>query len=111
MPTRSRKCSKRDERLAAASAATTTVSATTATARAAASTPAASAFAGNHGAGFVDNQCTSHEIAAVASFDGTISRGVVVNFNESESASLACETVTHHVHAVHGNTRLREEIR
>jgi hypothetical protein len=95
--------------LPAASAATTAISATAAWASA--STPAATAFARDHGAGFVDHQGTSHQVAAVACFDGTIRCRVVVNFNEPESASLACETVTHHVHAVDGNTRLREEIR
>jgi hypothetical protein len=69
------------------------------------------AFARNHGTGFIDYQCAAHQIAAIAGFDGTVGCGVIVNLNEPESPSLAGETITHHVHAIDGDTRLREEIR
>jgi hypothetical protein len=72
---------------------------------------APTAFAGNHGTGFVDYQRAAHQVASVASFDGTIGSRVVADFNEPESASLAGKTIAHHIHAIHGNTRLREEIR
>jgi hypothetical protein len=84
---------------ALASAATTRTTSTTA------------AFAGNHGTGFVDNECTAHQVAAIARFHGTVSSGIVVYLNEAEPASLAGKTITHHVHAIHGDTRLGEEIR
>jgi hypothetical protein len=74
-------------------------------------TASPAAFARNHGTGFIDYQCAAHQIATIAGFDGTISRGVIVNLNEPESPSLAGETITHHVHAIDGDTLLREEIR
>jgi hypothetical protein len=74
-------------------------------------TATAAAFAGNHGTGFVHHQRAAHQVASITSFDGPVSGGVVVDFNEPESASLASETIAHYVHAIHGDTGLREEIR
>jgi hypothetical protein len=82
-------------------------STTTATTRASST----ATFAGNHGTGFVYDQRAAHEVAAVASFDGAIGCGVVVNFHEAKPACLAGKTITHYIHAIHGDTRLREEIR
>jgi hypothetical protein len=93
---------------ALAAGPSTAALASTATARAASTT---AAFAGNHGTGFVYDQRAAHQVATVAGFDGAIGCGVVVNFNEAKPASLAGKTIPHHVHAIHGDTRLREEIR
>jgi hypothetical protein len=83
----------------APAATTRTTSATTA------------AFARNHGAGFVHYQGAAHQVATVAGFHRTVGGGVVVDFNESKPASLTGETITHHVYAIDGYARLREEIR
>jgi hypothetical protein len=83
--------------------------ASTAASRTASTT--ASALAWNHGTGFVDHQRAAHQIAPIAGFYGTVSRRVIVDLNEPETASLTGETITHHVHAVDGDTGLREEIR
>jgi hypothetical protein len=87
--------------------------ATTAFAPAAASgtASATAAFAWNHGARFVYDQCAAHQVAAIASFHGAVGSRIVVDLNEPESASLAGKTIAHDIHAIHGNTRLREEIR
>jgi hypothetical protein len=86
--------------------------ATAALASAATTTRASTAaFAGNHGTGFIHHQCAAHQVASVASLHCTIGSGVVVNFNEAKSASLTGKTITHYVHAIHGNARLGEEIR
>jgi hypothetical protein len=74
-------------------------------------TAAAAALARNHRPCFVDNQRATHEVAAIAGFDGAIGRAVIVNFDEAEPASLASESVPHYVNAVYADPRLREEIR
>jgi hypothetical protein len=87
----------------------TTALASTATAATRPSTT--TAFAGNHGTGFVYYQRAAHQVATVAGLDGAIGCSVVVNFHEAKPASLACKTIAHYVYAIHGDTRLREEIR
>jgi hypothetical protein len=67
-------------------------------------------LARNHRASFVDHHRPSHEIAAVASFDGVIRGGVIVDFDESKAAGFSGKTVAHHVYAVHSDTSLRKEI-
>jgi hypothetical protein len=74
-------------------------------------TPATPAFAWNHGAGFIHHQCAPHQVAAVASFHRTVGSGVVIDFHEPEPTSLTGKTITHYVHAIDGDTRLRKEIR
>jgi hypothetical protein len=69
------------------------------------------AFARNHGTGFVHYQRATHQIAPIAGFYGAVSRRIVVDLNESKTASLTGKTITHHVHAIDGYARLREEIR
>ena len=98
-------------RLAAAppAAAFTPSSATTAF------TPSSSAatvsLARHHRARFVHYHCPTHQIAAVASFDGVVRSGVIVDFDESKAAGFSSKSVAHHVHAVHGDPGLRKEIR
>src|SRR5271170_2677609 len=101
----SRKCWKDNPGLAARTS--------TAAFASAASTRAtsATAFAWNHGTGFVHYECAAHQVATIAGFHRAVSRGIVVDFNEPEPARLTGKTITHYVHAIHGNTRLREEIR
>jgi hypothetical protein len=94
---------------ALAAGPSTAALASTATATTRAST--AAAFAGNHGTGFVYDQRAAHQVATVAGFDGAIGCSVVVNFHEAKPASLAGKTIAHYVDAIHGDTRLREEIR
>jgi hypothetical protein len=96
------------EALAAGPSTAALASTATATTRATSTT---AAFAGNHGTGFVYDQRAAHEVATVAGLDGAIGRRVVVNFHEAKPASLAGKTITHYIHAIHGDTRLREEIR
>jgi hypothetical protein len=72
---------------------------------------AAAAFARNHGASFVDHQSAAQEVAPIARFNCAVCGRVVVDFDESESAGLTCKTIAHHIHAIHGDTRLRKEIR
>jgi hypothetical protein len=74
-------------------------------------TATAATFARNHGTGFVHHQCATQQVAAIASFDGTVRSSVIVDFNEPEAARLTGKTIAHYIHAIHGNTRLREEIR
>jgi hypothetical protein len=95
------------EPLAAGPSTAALASTPTATTRA----PSTAAFAGNHGTGFVYDQRAAHEVATVAGLDGAIGRRVVVNFHEAKPASLAGKTITHYIHAIHGHTRLGEEIR
>jgi hypothetical protein len=73
-------------------------------------TTASATLPGNHRTSFVYYQRAAHEIAAVASLDGAIRRAIVVDFHESKPASLARESVPHHVNAFYGDTGLREEI-
>src|SRR5512135_3519724 len=100
MRKRSRKCWKNDSGLAARPSASAIASAA-----ATGSTPTAAAFAGNHGTSFVHYQRATHQVAAIAGFDGAVGGGVVVDFDEAESASLAGESITHHVYAINRNTR------
>jgi hypothetical protein len=74
-------------------------------------TPAAATFARNHGTGFVHNQRAAHQVATITGFHSTVGSGVIVDFNEPEPASFTGKTITHHVHAIDGDTRLRKEIR
>jgi hypothetical protein len=98
---------RRDARLLApGTSAAAFTSATTATGTATTAT-----LAWNHRTGFIHYQRATQEIAAVASFDRTIRSSVVVDFDEPESASLTGKTIAHYIHAVNGNTSLREEIR
>src|ERR1700677_1954026 len=101
----SRKCWN-NRALPSGPATTALASATRATASA-----TTAAFARNHGTSFVHHQGAAHQVAAVAGFHRTIGGGVVVDLNEAEPASFTGKTITHYVHAIHGNTRLREEIR
>jgi hypothetical protein len=82
-----------------------------ASAATAGTTATAATFAWHHRTGFVHHQRAAQQVAAVASFDCAVSGGVVVDFDEPESASLTGKTIAHYIHAIHGNTRLREEIR
>jgi len=98
----------------AATFATATTTFTTSTTSAAFTTepsaPAAS-LARNHGTSFVHYQRPAMQISPVAGFNGTAGRGVIVDFYESESASLPSEAIPHHRQTVQGNPRLRKEIR
>jgi hypothetical protein len=111
MRTQSRKFSK-DERELAASTPTAafTPSATATFAPSSSTTAATVSLARHHRAGFIHNHRAAHEIAAVASFDGVVRGGVIVDFNESEAAGFSSKTVAHHVYAVHSDPSLRKEI-
>jgi hypothetical protein len=95
--------------------AASTAPAATFTPPAAAFTPPAStsavSLARHHGARFVHYHCPTHQIAAVASFDGVVRSSVIVDFDESKAAGFSSKSVAHHVHAVHGDPGLRKEIR
>jgi hypothetical protein len=111
MRTRSRKFWKDESELAASPpTAAFTPSATTTFAPCSSSTTATVSLARNHRAGFIHNHRTAHEIAAVASFNGVVRGGVIVDFDESEAAGFSSESVAHHVYAVHIHPSLRKEI-
>jgi hypothetical protein len=69
------------------------------------------AFPRHHWTCFVYYESAAHEISPVAGFDGAIGCRIVADLDESEPSGLAREPVAHHVHAIHGDTRLRKEIR
>jgi hypothetical protein len=71
----------------------------------------AAVLARNHRASLVHHHGPAHKIAAVAGFNGMVGGSVIVDFDESEATSLSGKPITHHIHAVHGDTRLRKEIR
>jgi hypothetical protein len=106
MRTQLRNCSRVKPKVLTSGPAAAPIAPTTA-----AGTPATASFTRNHRTSFVHNQGAAHEVTSVAGFDGSISGSVVVDFNEAEPSGFARESIAHYIHAVYGNTRLREEIR
>jgi hypothetical protein len=72
---------------------------------------AAAVLARHHRASFVHYNGPAHKIAAVAGFNGMVGGRVIVDFDESKATRLSSKPITHYIHAVHGDTRLRKEIR
>ena len=58
---------------------------------------------------FVDDDLAAHQILAVQSLYGALGVFVVIDFNKSEPAWLARETVAHQGHIRHGDSRLRKK--
>lgn len=69
-----------------------------------------SAFAGGHGAGFVDHQRPAHQVQSMADFDSLGSQGIVVDFDKSKAPSLACETIAHNGDGVDRNSMIGKEL-
>jgi len=57
----------------------------------------------------IHHQSTAHERSAVASLDGLVRQGIIVDFNESKPARLATKPVAKDVDRVNTDTSLLEE--
>jgi hypothetical protein len=97
--------------LAAAASAATLAPSTTAAFTPAAPTTTAAVLARDHGTSFVHHYGASHEVAAVACFNGVVRGGIIVDFDESKAAGLSSKPIAHYIHAIHGHTGLSKEIR
>jgi len=67
-------------------------------------TAAATAFTRVHRPGFVHYQSSTLQLAAITAVHGTLCGFVVPNLDESKSASLACETVSHDRYNINADT-------
>ena len=95
-----------------AAASASTASATPSSTAPETATPVSAAGAASsalRGSRFVDDNFAAHEILAVQSLYGALGFLITIDFDESEPAWLARETVAHQGHIRRGDSRLRKE--
>jgi hypothetical protein len=74
------------------------------------SAASSASLTGHHRTRFIHYKRAAHKIPAIACLDSAIGSAIVVDFYESEPASLARKAIAHHVDAVDSDTGLRKEI-
>src|SRR5579862_5443255 len=76
----------------------------------AAAAASSSGFARRHGTRFVDHQRPAHHFLAVATVDGLLRGGVIVDLDETEAAGLAGKAIAHDGHGIDRHAIISKEV-